>query len=244
MWVARTVAKGRGRHVFGRPEHTAETPSRLRQPTTGAVLTAAHGDEPGSAVHPMRVPSRPAPSPTGLAMRTRYPAQHTRPLRDRTPTPAPRRRRRTRAGADHAANTVALLCATRRESTPRGVHRLPGGVQAPGAVGPRRRQGRVPPPPPQAHFVEHLSCPRKTAGDLSTPGATRGSDRNRSARIWCGPPLVPQPHACPHGTQPRRQPKDPMRLASRGPAIARTAGISAAPAIRGSRAAGPVKGGF
>jgi hypothetical protein len=108
--------------------------------------------------------------PLGLAMRTRYPAQHTRPLRDRTPTPAPRRRRRTRVGADHAANAVALLCATRRASTPRGVHGLPGGVQAPGAVGPRRRQGRVPPPPPQAHFVEHLGRPRKTAGDLSTPG--------------------------------------------------------------------------
>jgi hypothetical protein len=28
------------------------TPSRPRQPTAGAVLAAAHGDEPGSAVHP------------------------------------------------------------------------------------------------------------------------------------------------------------------------------------------------
>jgi hypothetical protein len=65
MWVARTVAKGRRRHVLGRPEHTAETPSHLRQPTAGAVLAAAHGDEPGSAVHPVCVPSRPAPSPTG-----------------------------------------------------------------------------------------------------------------------------------------------------------------------------------
>jgi hypothetical protein len=177
-------------------------------------------------------------------MRTRYPAQHTRPLRDRTPTPAPRRRRRTRAGADHAAIAVALLCATRRASTPRGVHGLPGGVQAPGAMGPRRWQGHVPPPPPQAHFVEHLSCPRKTAGDLSAPGATRGSDRNRSSRIRCGPPLIPQPHACPLGTQPHRQPKEPKRLASRGPATAWTAGIPAAPAIRGSRAAGPVNRGF
>jgi hypothetical protein len=65
MWVARTVAKGRGLHVLGRPELTAETPPRLCQPTAGAVLAAAHGDEPGSAVHPVRVPSRPAPSPTG-----------------------------------------------------------------------------------------------------------------------------------------------------------------------------------
>jgi hypothetical protein len=47
MWVARAVAKGRGRHVLGHPEHTAEAPSRLRQPTAGAVLAAAHGDEPG-----------------------------------------------------------------------------------------------------------------------------------------------------------------------------------------------------
>jgi hypothetical protein len=52
-------------------------------------------------------------------MRTRYHAQHTRPLMDRTPTPVPRRHRRTRAGADHAANTVALLCAT-VEQAPQG----------------------------------------------------------------------------------------------------------------------------
>jgi hypothetical protein len=102
-----------------------------------------------------------------------------------------------------------LSCATRRVSTPRGVHGLPGGVQAPGAVEPRPRQGRVPPPPPQAHFVEHLGCPRKTVGDLGTPGDTRGGDRDRSARIRCGPPLVPQPHDDPHGTQPHRQPRIP-----------------------------------
>jgi hypothetical protein len=70
---------------------------------------------------------------------------------------------------------------------------------------------------PQPHSVEHLVLSSKTARDLSTPGATRGSDRNRSARIRCGPPLISQPHACPLGIQPHQQPSDPMRLASSRP---------------------------
>jgi hypothetical protein len=112
MWVACTVPKGRGRHVLGRPEHTAETPSRLRQPTAGAVLAAAHGDESGSAVHPVRVPSRPTPSPSdlhplGLTLRTRYPAPHTRPLWARAPTLPPRRRRRARADAGLTATSTS-----------------------------------------------------------------------------------------------------------------------------------------
>jgi hypothetical protein len=111
-----------------------------------------------------------------------------------------------------------LSCVTRRVSTPRGVHGLPGGVQAPSAVEPRRRQGRIPPPPPQALFVEHLGCPRKTVGgDVGTPGATRGSDHSRSARIRCGPPLSSRPHTVPHGSKPHHPPPDPVRLASSRP---------------------------
>jgi hypothetical protein len=102
-----------------------------------------------------------------------------------------------------------LSCATRRVSTPRESmdYRVESRRQALWNLA--RRQGRVPPPPPQAHFVEHLGCPRKTVGDLGTPGATRGSDRDQSTRIRCGPPLVPQPHDGPHGTQPHRQPRIP-----------------------------------
>jgi hypothetical protein len=151
------VGRAHGRQGEGTPrprspEHTAETPSRLRQPTAGAVLAAAHGNEPGFAVNPVACPVSTYPfGLLRLTLRTRYPTQHSWPLRDRAPTPPPRRRR-ARAGADHAANAVALLCATRRASNPRGVHGLPGGVQAPGAVGPRRRQGRVPPPSPSGAF--------------------------------------------------------------------------------------------
>jgi hypothetical protein len=134
-----------------------------------------------------------------------------------------------------------LSCVTRRVSTPRGVHGLPGGVQAPSAVEPRRRQGRIPPPPPQAHSVEHLGCPRKTIGG---PRHTEGYTREWPRPIRSDPV---RPATCFPAT--RRPPwnpatpaaRDPVRLASHGPATARAAGIPAAPAIRGSREAGPVK---
>jgi hypothetical protein len=148
------------------------------------------------------------------------------------------------APAPTTPRTPSPFCARPSSKHPKGSPRATG--WSPGA----RRCGTSPPAGPclaaatSSAFRGTLGLSSKTAGDLSTPGATRGSDHNRCARIRCGPPLVPQPHACPHGTQPHRQPKDPMRLASRGPATARTAGIPAAPAIRGSRASGPVKGGF
>jgi hypothetical protein len=85
------------------------TPLRSRQPTAGALLAAAHGDEPGSAVHPCVSRLDLHLHPLGLTMRKRYPTQHTRPLIHGTPTPAPRRRRRTRTGADHAANAVTPI---------------------------------------------------------------------------------------------------------------------------------------
>jgi hypothetical protein len=80
MWVARMVAKGRGRHVLGQPEHTTETPcvSRL-----------------DPHLHPL-----------GLTLRTRYPTQRTTAL-GRAPTPPSRCRRRARAGAGLTATSTS-----------------------------------------------------------------------------------------------------------------------------------------
>jgi hypothetical protein len=107
LWVARAVAKGRGRHILGHPEHTTETPSRLREPTEGAMLAAAHGDEPGSTVNPVACPVSTNPFTYWGSPCARATPRSTRPLWDRAPTPPLRRRRRARASADHAANAVA-----------------------------------------------------------------------------------------------------------------------------------------
>jgi hypothetical protein len=241
MWVARTVAKGRGLHVLGRLEHTAETPSCLRQPTAGVVLAAADGDEPGSAVHPVRVPSRPTPSPPGARRAHTLPrAAHTA-LRDRTPTPAPRRRRRTRAGADHTANAVALLCATveqaplgestgyRVESRRQALWDLAAGR----AVSRRRHLRRISsntwavlenPQGTLAHRGLHAGV---TATDLLGSGAARHSfpshtpaptepSHTGSPRIPCGWPVAGQPPRGPQGSRPHPRSGDPVRLALLG----------------------------
>jgi hypothetical protein len=219
-WPCRTRARSPrgGNATFSVTLSTPScTPSRSHQPTAGAVLAAAHGNEPGSAVHPC-VPVSTGTSPTRLTMHKRNP----RSTHGRSSMGRPHQHRVVAAAPVPAPTTPRtpspLSCATRRVSTPRGVHGLPGGVQAPSAVEPRRRQGRIPPPPPQALFVEHLGCPRKTvAGDVGTLGPTRGSDRSRSARIWCGPPLSSRPHTGPHGSKPHRPPLDPVWLASSRP---------------------------
>jgi hypothetical protein len=166
------------------------------------------------------------------------------PHRDGAPTPPPRRHRCARAGANLAATAVAPLVHVPSSQQPQGsLVRLSCGDQTRWRQ-PRRRQGRAAPPSPLGTFRRTPWTTFKTAGGLlCTRGATHRCGRSRSARIRCGPPLISRPHTGPHGSKPHRPPPDPMRRPVAGRAAARAAGIPAAPAIRGSRAAGPVKGG-
>jgi hypothetical protein len=124
------------------------TPTRSRHPTAGVVLAAAHGDEPGSAMHPcvprlgLHLTHWGFPCTSATPRSAHGCSSLGRPHRHRVVAAAP-------APAPNTPRTPSpLSCATRRVSTPRGVHGLPGGVQAPSAGEPRRRQGRIPPPPP------------------------------------------------------------------------------------------------
>jgi hypothetical protein len=123
-------------------------PSRSRQPAAGAVLAAAHGDEPGSAIHPCVPRLGLHLTHWGSPCTSATPRNaHGRPSMGR-----PHRRRivlrRAPAGADHAADAVAFIMRAPSSKRPRGVLGLPGRAQAPNTGEPHRRQGRVPPPPP------------------------------------------------------------------------------------------------
>jgi hypothetical protein len=65
MWVARTVAKRRGRHVLGRPEHTAVHPVAFAPTNCWRRARRRPCRRAGLCRAPVRAPSRPAPSPTG-----------------------------------------------------------------------------------------------------------------------------------------------------------------------------------
>jgi hypothetical protein len=104
-----------------------------------------------------------------------------------------RRPKRRRAFCVHSVPGQARVdhpwCVTLRASNPRGA--LETIVWRPdSAVGSRRRQGRAPPPSHLGAFHRTPWAVLETAGDLCTQGTTRGSDRNRSAQIRCGPPLI------------------------------------------------------
>jgi hypothetical protein len=109
MWVVRTVAKRRGCHVRGRPEHTAVHPVVFTPTNRGRRARRLPWRRAGLRRAPVRARLDLHLHQLGLTMRKRYPAQHTRPLIHGTPPPASRRRRCTRAGADHAANAVAPI---------------------------------------------------------------------------------------------------------------------------------------
>jgi hypothetical protein len=108
--AAHAVAKGRGTDSlaatdtpYHRPNHAR---THAREPTADAVLAAAHGVEPGSAMHHRGIPSRPPTLPSGSGNLTRVhtpahaiPLAHPRPARVR-----PQHRRR----ADAAAPTPAM----------------------------------------------------------------------------------------------------------------------------------------
>jgi hypothetical protein len=157
------------------------------------------------------------------------------------PAPPPRRRRHARAGADHPTNAVALLCATHRASNPRGDRGAT--VRSPDA----RRCGILPPSRlcPAAVTLRRipsntLSCPQKPQETFIHRGLHAGvtaTDPLGSDAARHSSPSHTPAHLEPSCTS---SPLDPMRLASSGQATARTAGIPSAPAIRGSRAAGPV----
>jgi hypothetical protein len=168
-------------------------------------------------------------------------ACHTPPLAGEVPAPAPppRRRRHARAGAHHAANAVALFCATHRASNPRGVRGAT--VRSPDA----RRCGISPPSRlcPAAITLRRipsntLSCPQKpqetfihrglhagvTATDPLGSGAARHSSPSHTPAPWnpaapaapwipCGWPVAGKPPRGPQGSCPHPRSGDPVRLA-------------------------------
>jgi hypothetical protein len=142
------------RHPWRRPE-------RHRAVRFHPMPGHSHVDHPSAHAHPS----------------ARLHVHVTRPSgRREVPAPAlpPRRRRRARAGADHAASAVALLCATLRASNPRGARGAT--VRSPDA----RRCGISPParPCPAAVTLRRipsntLSCPRNCRRPLYTGDYTR-----------------------------------------------------------------------
>jgi hypothetical protein len=142
------------RHPWRRPE-------RHRAVRVHPVPGQARADHPSAHAHP----------------NARLHVHVTRPSGQREVpalAPPPRRLRRARAGADHAANAVALLCTTLRASNPRGAHGAT--VRSPDA----RRCGIAPPARPCLAAVtlrripsNTLSCPRNRRRPLYTGDYTR-----------------------------------------------------------------------
>jgi hypothetical protein len=220
--ASRTRTQRRERRPLGQRERVSP-PSAV--PTRVQAQLRPLGPPPpmAPASAPPRRPSPPRarPSPCRSPLRARVPQRRlhvhvTRPSGRRevpAPAPPPRRRRRARTGADHAANAVALLCATLRASNPRGARGAT--VRSPDA----RRCGISPParPCPAAVTLRRipsntLSCPRNCRRPLYTGDYTRES---------------PQPIR-----------SDPVRPATHLPATRLPTWNPAAPAALGSHAAG------
>jgi hypothetical protein len=103
-----------------------------------------------------------------------------------------------------------------------------------------------PPARPRRTAVALRDFPSNTLGHLQnrgrlirTRGTTHRCGRSRSGRIRCGPPLISQATHRPSRQQAAPPATGSHAAANGRPATAPTAGVQAAPAIRGSRAAGP-----
>jgi hypothetical protein len=185
---------------------TPYIPSRSRQPTAGAVLTAAHGDEPGSAMHPC-VP-RPGLHFThwGSPCTSATPRNaHGRPSMGR-----PHQHRVVAAAPAPAPTTPRtpspLSCVTRRVSTL--------GESLDYRVEPRRQTlgnlaaGRpYPASTTVGTFRRTLELPRKTVGgDKAHRGLHAGVAATDPLGSGAARHLFFQPHNGPQGSQPHRQP--------------------------------------
>jgi hypothetical protein len=117
------VGRAHGRQGEGTPrprspEHAAETPSRLRQPTAGAVLAAAHGDEPGSAINPVACPISTNPITYWGSPCTRAAPRRTH---NRSGLGRSRRRRVVAAGAGLTATSTSPRPSALRAQQPKEI---------------------------------------------------------------------------------------------------------------------------
>jgi hypothetical protein len=198
-----------GRH--GRPYLTARTHAHARKPAVDAVLAAAHGAEPGSAMHHRDTSSRSQPcAPAGVTGHactpSRTPSPHTTtPCASRdsstVPAPPPRPRRR-RSRATPLARSSAL-----RAQQPRK---------------PRRRLADQPPEPPwnppparSSRAAASLSLAFHRAlkgGGVSSLVDVVHRRPHTGMATACPPgsvvagPIRSRPHASPH----RAEPHDPL----------------------------------